>query len=66
LPWYLRKFQRVGFWLPGQDPGKADFYITSPEEAKKLGDKLKDRRPEFFGVRPEALVILWPPHGISP
>ncbi len=66
LPWYLRKFQRVGFWQPGQDPGKADFYITSPEEAEKLGDKLKDRRPEFFGVRPEVLVILWAPNAPAP
>jgi len=61
LPWYLRKFRRVGFWQPGQDPGPADFYITSPEEAERLGDRLKDRRPEFFGVRPEVLVILWRP-----
>jgi uncharacterized protein (TIGR03663 family) len=62
LPWYLRKFQRVGFWQPGQDPGQADLYITSPEAAEKLGDKLKDRLPEFFGVRPEVIVLLWPPN----
>jgi uncharacterized protein (TIGR03663 family) len=61
LPWYLRKFSRVGFWQPGQDPGPADFFITSPEAWEKLGDKLKDCRPEFFGVRPEVLMILWVP-----
>jgi predicted membrane-bound mannosyltransferase len=61
LPWYLRKFSRVGFWQPEQDPGAADFYITSPAVAEKLGDKLKDRRPEYFGVRPEVVIILWPP-----
>ena len=66
LPWYLRKFQRVGFWQPGQDHGPADFYITSPEEAEGLRDRLKDRRPEFFGVRPEVLVILWRPIEASP
>jgi hypothetical protein len=65
LPWYLRKFQRVGFWQPGQDPGQADFYITSPEAAEKLGDKLKDRRPEFFGVRPAVIVVLWTRKDIS-
>ena len=59
LPWYLRKFKRVGFWQPAQDPGVADFYITSPEAAERLGDKLKDRRPQFFGIRPEVIVILW-------
>jgi uncharacterized protein (TIGR03663 family) len=61
LPWYLRKFPRTGFWQPGQDPGAADFFITSPEAAEKLGDKLKNYRPEFFGVRPEVLMILWVP-----
>lgn len=61
LPWYLRKFKRVGFWQPGQEPGQADFYITSPEAAGQLGDKLKDLRPQFFGVRPEAIIILWVP-----
>jgi uncharacterized protein (TIGR03663 family) len=66
LPWYLRKFKRVGFWQPGQDPGSADFYITSPEAAEPLGSKLKDRRPEFFGVRPEVIVILWSRETPSP
>jgi predicted membrane-bound mannosyltransferase len=61
LPWYLRKFPRTGFWQPGQDPGAADFFITSPEAAETLGDKLKNCRPEFFGARPEVLMILWVP-----
>lgn len=61
LPWYLRKFSRVGFWQPGQDTGSADFFITSPEAADQLGDKLKGCHPEFFGVRPEVLIILWAP-----
>jgi uncharacterized protein (TIGR03663 family) len=66
LPWYLRKFKHVGFWQPGQDPGKADFYITSAEASEQLSDKFKDWRPQFFGLRPEVLTILWvpdvPPH----
>lgn len=66
LPWYLRKFQRVGFWQPDQDPGNADIYITSAEAAGKLENKLKDRLPEFFGLRPEVIVILWPPKAPSP
>jgi uncharacterized protein (TIGR03663 family) len=61
LPWYLRKFSRVGFWQPGQDGGAADFFITSPEAGDQLADKLKGCRPEFFGVRPEVLLILWVP-----
>ncbi|MGD0745746.1 MAG: hypothetical protein ABSA45_11385, partial [Verrucomicrobiota bacterium] len=59
LPWYLRQYSQVGFWQPDQDPGAADFFLTSPEAAAKLGDRLKGDRPEFFGVRPEVVIILW-------
>ncbi len=62
LPWYLRKFSQVGYWQPGQDPGPADFYLTSPAAAEQLGDRLKNFRPEFFGVRPEVVIILWTPN----
>jgi uncharacterized protein (TIGR03663 family) len=65
LPWYLRKYSLVGFWQPGQETGPADFFITSPEAAEKLGDKLKNWRPEFFGVRAEVLIILWTPTPVA-
>jgi uncharacterized protein (TIGR03663 family) len=61
LPWYLRHFPQVGFWQPGQQPGNADFYITSTEAADQYGEQLKDFRPEFFGVRPGVLTVLWSP-----
>jgi uncharacterized protein (TIGR03663 family) len=61
LPWYLRHVAAVGFWQPGQQPGKADFYITSAEAADQYAEQLKDFRPEFFGVRPGVLTILWAP-----
>jgi uncharacterized protein (TIGR03663 family) len=61
LPWYLRRIAEVGFWRPGQQPGKADFYITSTEAADEYKDQLKDFRPEFFGVRPGVLIVLWSP-----
>jgi uncharacterized protein (TIGR03663 family) len=61
LPWYLRHVAEVGFWQPGQQPGKADFYITSTEAADQYGEQLKDFRSEFFGVRPGVLTVLWSP-----
>jgi uncharacterized protein (TIGR03663 family) len=61
LPWYLRQFPNIGFWQPGQDPGKADLYITSSDVPDELAARLKDWRPEFFGVRPEVLMLLWQP-----
>jgi uncharacterized protein (TIGR03663 family) len=61
LPWYLRHCTEVGFWQPDQQPGKADFYITSTEAADQYGELLKDFRPQFFGVRPGVLTLLWSP-----
>jgi len=61
LPWYLRHVAEVGFWQPGQQPGRADFYITSLETADQHTELLKDFRPEFFGVRPGVLILLWSP-----
>ncbi len=61
LPWYLRHVAQVGFWQPGQQPGKADFYIISSDAADQYGEQLKDFRPEFFGVRPGVLTVLWSP-----
>ena len=61
LPWYLRKFPQVGFWQPGQDAGAADLYLTSTDVPVGLANRLKNFRPEFFGWRPNVLLILWVP-----
>jgi len=61
LPWYLRHFSEVGFWQPGQPAGKADFYITSTDAAEQYKDQLQNFTPEFFGVRPNVLILLWSP-----
>jgi len=61
LPWYLRKFPQAGFWQPNQETGPADFFITSTDVSGKLAGQLQNFRPEFFGVRPNVLVILWTP-----
>jgi uncharacterized protein (TIGR03663 family) len=61
LPWYLRHFSQVGFWQPGQQPDKADFYITSTDVAEQYRDQLTNFRADFFGVRPGVLILLWLP-----
>ena len=61
LPWYLRRYAQVGYWQPGQPTGKADFYITSTEAAEEYQSQLQGLRPDFFGLRPGVLVILWLP-----
>ncbi|MEY4918402.1 MAG: hypothetical protein RL616_2315, partial [Verrucomicrobiota bacterium] len=68
LPWYLRKFSKVGYWQTGQKLDAADFYITTTDTPTNLTARLNDFRPEFFGVRPNVLFILWTPpaKSISP
>jgi uncharacterized protein (TIGR03663 family) len=61
LPWYLRKFSEVGFWQPEQETGPANFFITTTDVSGRLAERLKNFRPEFFGVRPNVLLILWSP-----
>jgi hypothetical protein len=61
LPWYLRTFSQVGFWQPGQETGDANFFITTTDVSGKLAERLKDFRPDYFGVRPNVLLILWSP-----
>jgi len=59
LPWYLRKFSYVGYWQPEQEPGTADFFITPSDVSGKLAAQLQNYRPDFFGARPNVLLILW-------
>jgi uncharacterized protein (TIGR03663 family) len=61
LPWYLRKFPQTGFWQPDQQPTPAEFYLTSTDVSTNLAGVLKDFRPEYFGWRPNVLLILWSP-----
>lgn len=59
LPWYLRQYSQVGYWQPGQTVEQADFYITSPDAADRYARQLQNFQPEFFGVRPGVLILLW-------
>ena len=61
LPWYLRHFSGVGFWQPGQRVEDANIYITSTDAADQYANQLKNFRPEFFGLRPGVLILLWSP-----
>ena len=63
MPWYLRTFPNVGYWQPGMDPGiDADAYITvtsDPLTGPVAAKLAAGWRPEYFGLRPNVLVILW-------
>jgi uncharacterized protein (TIGR03663 family) len=61
LPWYLRKFPQVGYWQPARETGGADIFITTTPVPGELAARLKNFHPEYFGARPNVLIILWTP-----
>ena len=62
LPWYLRKFTRVGYWQEAEEAGRLDevpLIISSVEKTEKLWPHLQDtHQSEFYGLRPEVLLVL--------
>jgi hypothetical protein len=59
MPWYLRRFPRVGYWQPGEVPGDADVYITDLAATDKMQTKLEGWRQRYFGIRPNVLFAAW-------
>lgn len=59
MPWYLRRFPRVGYWQPGETAEESDVYITDPAATDRLQARLEGLRPNFFGVRPNVLFVTW-------
>jgi uncharacterized protein (TIGR03663 family) len=65
LPWYLRKFENVG-WSHEVPPDPAvgldaDMIITSPEIQYWVDARLREKyaRPGFYGLRPGVLLMLY-------
>jgi len=66
LPWYLRRFRRVGYFVGLPDtlhaPGEADtpLLIASPSLYDKLAARLRtEYRVEHFGLRPHVVLALY-------
>jgi predicted membrane-bound mannosyltransferase len=62
LPWYLRRFGRVGYWtdagLAGA-PGDAPVVITDTEQAGRLESILiPSFQSEYYELRPNIFLIL--------
>jgi uncharacterized protein (TIGR03663 family) len=67
LPWYLRTMPHVGYWT---EPGdalalQAPVVVASMAHTAALDDALGDRYvSEFFGLRPEVLLVLYVERGL--
>jgi uncharacterized protein (TIGR03663 family) len=60
LPWYLRKFTRVGYWnAPTPDPD-APIIVTSTDLEPKIKSLLHGPyQTEHYGLRPEVLITVF-------
>ena len=62
LPWYLRRFNRVGYWTDAAaagGPGDAAVFITDTEQAGRLESILNESfLSEYYGLRPNVFLVL--------
>lgn len=60
LPWYLRRFENVGYWAGMPPEPEAPILITIPALEEKLDARLnRSYHKEFFGLRPEVLLMVY-------
>ena len=60
LPWYLRRFTRVGYWPGPIDEPDAAMVITAAEFEDEVATRLEDDyQVNYFGLRPEVLVAVF-------
>jgi uncharacterized protein (TIGR03663 family) len=67
LPWYLRAMPHVGYWTaPGDALAlKAPVVVASMDHTAVLDGALGDRYvSEFYGLRPEVLLMLYVERGL--
>ena len=62
LPWYLRRFGRVGYWTRADaapPPGDASVLITDTEQASRLESILNTYyQSEYYELRPGVFLVL--------
>ena len=62
LPWYLRSFERVGYWEnleDIQDIDRAAVLITDEKNSDKLpASFIEGHQSEYYGLRPEVLLSV--------
>jgi uncharacterized protein (TIGR03663 family) len=63
LPWYLRRFKRVGYWTDAAQAGDlraAPVVIASASNTDEAGRALSPGyQSSFFGLRPEVILSLY-------
>jgi len=60
LPWYFRRFTRVGYWDTVPDEPDAALIVAGPAVEPRLDGALRDSyQKEYFGLRPHVLLLTY-------
>ena len=61
LPWYLRRWERVGYWTRIPEQLDDGVVISAPQLDAVLTERLKDTHlmTGYYGVRPGVMAQLW-------
>jgi len=60
LPWYLRRFERVGYWERPPDDPDAPVVITSLDVQPALDERLRNKyRTSYYGLRPDVVLLVY-------
>ena len=60
MPWYLRRFDHVGYWHAVPEDVDAPVVITSPELEAAVQARMKDQyQVEYYGLRHEVLMTVF-------
>lgn len=65
LPWYLRKYRQVGYWLEVSeipDEFKPEIIVAAADQGDVADERFgKGKQANFFGIRPGVLINLFVP-----
>jgi len=60
LPWYLRRFGRVGYWSAPLYDCDAPVVVVSQELQEEVEKRLRgDYQTEYYGLRPDVLIAVY-------
>ena len=65
LPWYLRRFERVGYWESPPEDTDAPVVITTHEVQPEVMERLRNEyQVSHYGLRPDIVLVVNVEHGL--
>lgn len=65
VPWYLRRFEQVGYWESPPADCEAPVIITSADLAPQVESRLRrEYRSSYYGLRPDVVLVVYVAHDL--